>query len=227
MIGELHHLGRGAAPRPRADELLEQFALADAGDRLAKTYSGGMRRRLDLAATPRGPARGPVPRRADHRPRPPRAHRAVGRPRDARRRGRHDPPDHPVPRGGRPAGRRHRRRRPRPRHRPRRRPRAQAPGRRRPARSSTVDPASTLDDAARHPRPHHRRPSPPSTRRAASSPRPPRTASRASRGWPTPSPRPAIEVEDIGLRQPTLDDVFLTLTGAATEPSREPPRRRP
>jgi ABC-2 type transport system ATP-binding protein len=50
MIGELHHLGRRVAAA-RADELLEQFALVDAGARLAKTYSGGMRRRLDLAAT--------------------------------------------------------------------------------------------------------------------------------------------------------------------------------
>jgi ABC-2 type transport system ATP-binding protein len=50
MIGELHHLGRRVA-RARADELLAQFGLEDAGGRLAKTYSGGMRRRLDLAAT--------------------------------------------------------------------------------------------------------------------------------------------------------------------------------
>lgn len=50
MIGELLHLGRPAARR-RADELLEQFALADAADRPVKAYSGGMRRRLDLAAT--------------------------------------------------------------------------------------------------------------------------------------------------------------------------------
>jgi ABC-2 type transport system ATP-binding protein len=50
MIGELHHLGRKVA-RARAAELLEQFSLTDAADRLAKTYSGGMRRRLDLAAT--------------------------------------------------------------------------------------------------------------------------------------------------------------------------------
>jgi ABC-2 type transport system ATP-binding protein len=50
MIGELHHLGRKNA-RARADELLERFALADAGDRLTRDYSGGMRRRLDLAAT--------------------------------------------------------------------------------------------------------------------------------------------------------------------------------
>ncbi|MFJ5711218.1 ATP-binding cassette domain-containing protein [Streptomyces sp. NPDC093105] len=38
-------------PRARADELLEEFGLAAAGDRLARTYSGGMRRRLDLAAS--------------------------------------------------------------------------------------------------------------------------------------------------------------------------------
>jgi ABC-2 type transport system ATP-binding protein len=50
MIGELFHLGRRRA-RDRADELLAQFALADARDKLAKEYSGGMRRRLDLAAT--------------------------------------------------------------------------------------------------------------------------------------------------------------------------------
>ncbi len=50
MIGELHHLGRRPA-RQRAQELLEQFSLVDAGERLAKEYSGGMRRRLDLAAT--------------------------------------------------------------------------------------------------------------------------------------------------------------------------------
>ncbi|HEX2027128.1 MAG TPA: ATP-binding cassette domain-containing protein [Nitriliruptorales bacterium] len=48
MIGRLYHLGRQAA-RSRARELLERFALADAGDRPVKTYSGGMRRRLDLA----------------------------------------------------------------------------------------------------------------------------------------------------------------------------------
>ncbi len=50
MIGDLHHLGRATARR-RAVELLEQFSLTDAGDRQVKTYSGGMRRRLDLAAT--------------------------------------------------------------------------------------------------------------------------------------------------------------------------------
>ena len=50
MIGQLYHLGIKDA-RKRADELLHQFDLAEAGDRTAKTYSGGMRRRLDLAAS--------------------------------------------------------------------------------------------------------------------------------------------------------------------------------
>jgi ABC-2 type transport system ATP-binding protein len=50
MIGELHHLGRKRA-KVKAAELLDQFSLTDAGDQLAKEYSGGMRRRLDLAAT--------------------------------------------------------------------------------------------------------------------------------------------------------------------------------
>jgi ABC-2 type transport system ATP-binding protein len=48
MIGRLYRLGRGPA-KLRARALLERFDLADAGDRPVKTYSGGMRRRLDLA----------------------------------------------------------------------------------------------------------------------------------------------------------------------------------
>jgi ABC transporter DrrB family efflux protein len=50
MFGRLFDLSPGAARR-RADELLERFDLADAGDRSARTYSGGMRRRLDLASS--------------------------------------------------------------------------------------------------------------------------------------------------------------------------------
>ena len=50
LMGDLHHLGKQEA-RSRADELLEQFDLADAGKKLASTYSGGMKRRLDLAMT--------------------------------------------------------------------------------------------------------------------------------------------------------------------------------
>jgi oleandomycin transport system ATP-binding protein len=50
MIGRLLDLSRGAA-KARAAELLAWFGLEDAGDRPARTYSGGMRRRLDLAAS--------------------------------------------------------------------------------------------------------------------------------------------------------------------------------
>jgi ABC-2 type transport system ATP-binding protein len=49
MVGELYQLSARDAKR-RAVELLERFSLDDAGDRIAKNYSGGMRRRLDLAA---------------------------------------------------------------------------------------------------------------------------------------------------------------------------------
>lgn len=49
MVGELYQMPARAA-KARADELLAQFGLAGAAGRIAKTYSGGMRRRLDLAA---------------------------------------------------------------------------------------------------------------------------------------------------------------------------------
>ena len=49
MVGRLYHLGKKDAQR-RAADLLDQFGLTDAAERPTKTYSGGMRRRLDLAA---------------------------------------------------------------------------------------------------------------------------------------------------------------------------------
>lgn len=49
MVGQLYHLPKGE-PKVRATELLERFDLDEAGGRLVRTYSGGMRRRLDLAA---------------------------------------------------------------------------------------------------------------------------------------------------------------------------------
>jgi len=50
MVGRLYQLGK-AESRSRATALLERFDLAHAGNRIAKTYSGGMRRRLDVAAS--------------------------------------------------------------------------------------------------------------------------------------------------------------------------------
>jgi ABC-2 type transport system ATP-binding protein len=49
LVGRLYHLGRRPS-RERAEELLAAFDLSEAGGRLVRTYSGGMRRRLDLAA---------------------------------------------------------------------------------------------------------------------------------------------------------------------------------
>ncbi len=50
MFGQLYHLGKKEAIA-RADELLERFSLTESAKRPIKTYSGGMRRRLDLAAS--------------------------------------------------------------------------------------------------------------------------------------------------------------------------------
>lgn len=50
LVARLYHMSRGES-RKRAGELLEQFNLVESGDRTVKTYSGGMRRRLDLAAS--------------------------------------------------------------------------------------------------------------------------------------------------------------------------------
>ncbi len=50
LIGQLYGLDPGYIKRA-SDDLLERFSLSDAGDRIAKTYSGGMRRRLDLAVS--------------------------------------------------------------------------------------------------------------------------------------------------------------------------------
>src|SRR4029453_102848 len=50
LVGRLYHLGKSEASR-RAAEMLERFELTDAANRTVKTYSGGMRRRLDLEAS--------------------------------------------------------------------------------------------------------------------------------------------------------------------------------
>ena len=70
MVGQLTHLPK-AVIRPRTEELLEQFGLTHAADRPVRTYSGGMRRRLDLGAAlvgavgaMSGPLHGGAPSRA-------------------------------------------------------------------------------------------------------------------------------------------------------------------
>src|SRR3954451_24686566 len=60
MVGRLYHLGKGPA-KERARELLERFELEQAGDRAAKTYSGGMRRRVEQRPTPPAPPAGESP----------------------------------------------------------------------------------------------------------------------------------------------------------------------
>ncbi len=57
LMGDLHHLGRRRS-RLRAGQLLDQFGLVNAGKKVAATYSGGMRRRLDLAMGLVGQPRG-------------------------------------------------------------------------------------------------------------------------------------------------------------------------
>ena len=67
MIGQLFQLPRAEARR-RALVLLERFELDDAAGRPVRTYSGGMRRRLDLGASLVGEPAGSLPGRTDHRP---------------------------------------------------------------------------------------------------------------------------------------------------------------
>ena len=143
LIGALYGLSP-AYVRQAADDLLERFSLTDAGDRVVKTYSGGMRRRLDLAVSLDRDAARAVPRRADHRARPAQPGRAVGGAACSGA-GRHHPAaDHAVPRGGRPAGRPHRRHRPRPRSSPRARRSSSRTRAARPAIVVTVSQAQDL-----------------------------------------------------------------------------------
>ena len=108
----LRHVGKRDA-KARAAEVLAALDLEAAADRPTGTYSGGMRRRLDVGLGHRPPAAGPVPRRADDRPRPAGAGPDVGRdPRPPRARDDRLPHD-PLPRGGRRAVRPPRDHRPR------------------------------------------------------------------------------------------------------------------
>ena len=185
-----------------------------------QTYSGGMRRRLDLAASLVGRPGDRLPRRADDRPGPGQARGHVGRRAHPRRRRLDRPADHAVPRGGRRARRRDHGHRPRPRDRPRHARRPQA-HRRRP-------------DADRPPG----RPDPPRRGRARSSPSSPaRAPSRPARGTvsrpghrrrgararpSTGSTDAGIAVTELSLPLPSLDEVFFSLTGRHDDGHREP-----
>ena len=213
MVGRLYHLGK-AASRQRADELLERFELTDAAKRPAKTYSGGMRRRLDLAAAL--VARPPVlfldePTTGLD----PRSRIGMWETIEvAGGGGRHGAAHHPVPRRGRPARRPDRGDRPRPRDRRGHRGRAQGADRRRAARHQ-----------ARGPRRRRRRdrsagrdvPGPCDGGGTASSTR---RCARATASSPRPcasSTQPASRSTTSRSTGPTLDDVFIALTGHAAE----------
>ncbi len=211
LMADLHHLGRERGRR-RVAELLERFDLVDAAAKPAMTWSGGMRRRLDLAMTLVGepriifldePTTGLDPRSR-------RVMWDIVRDLVARRR--HDPADDAVPRGGGPARDRDRAARRRP-HR-----RAGHPGRAEAARARGQRPARV------------RRPGGPRPRRAGA-----RRAGRATTRGSRSSSRAtaasgrcaalldrldaaSIEVEGLSVRSADLDDVFLSLTGRRDGP---------
>ena len=95
MVGVLSQLPRAADRAERAGSCSSGSSSSDAGDRPVRTYSGGMRRRLDIARIAGGEAAGPVPRRADHRPGPHEPQRALGDDPRARRRRHHGPARRP------------------------------------------------------------------------------------------------------------------------------------
>jgi len=98
LIGLWYHLERSEYKR-RPSEVLQRLSLVDAAERLVKTYSGGMRRRLDIGAALIARP-GPLPGRADDRPRSAHSQRRVGLRRGARRARYDGPPQHPVHGGG-------------------------------------------------------------------------------------------------------------------------------
>ena len=117
MVGRLTHMAgkavRGAGPT----SCWSSFGLTDAGDRRAQDLLGWHAPPARPGRRPGGPTARPLPRRAHHRARPPEPAGPVGDDRGPGGRRHHRAAHHPVPRGGRPPGPRHRGGRPRPGHR--------------------------------------------------------------------------------------------------------------
>ena len=210
----------------RGRELFEQLELDGLWDRKCSSLSGGQRRRLDIVIGPHPHPAARVPRRADHRSRPAGARQPVdARARPARRARQHRVPHHALPRRGR------RPVRPDPRHRPRpdRRPGlargAQAAGQRRrgPAQRRRSPPTSSASPPS--PRSCPARTSRPSTARSSRSAS--RRAARCSPGLLRSLDAEGIELDGVELRRPTLDDVFLTLTGRSLRDGESPASSRP
>ena len=112
LLGRLLGM-KHAAAKERAAELLEAFGLTESAGKLVKHLLGRDAAPARHRRQHRRHPRADVPRRADHRPRPPLPEPGLGDHPGPGRRGADDPALHPVPGGGRPAGRRHRRHRPR------------------------------------------------------------------------------------------------------------------
>ena len=210
---------RGRAAKSRADELLAAFDLSDAAAKQVKDYSGGMRRRLDIAAslivTPGvlfldEPTTGLDPN----------ARKGVWRMiRELAGFRRHHPAHHAVSRRGRPARRAHRRHRPRQEDRRRHEPRAEGGDRLRlPACRARRSGAARRGRASCS-----------SGVSAAASSAAPRA--RSSRSWPARRRRPTrrsraliaagIELADFSMGSPSLEEVFFALTGQRPQPQSE------
>ena len=210
-MADLRHLGRDEGRRARRASCSSGSTSSTPRSKPATTYSGGMRRRLDLAMTLVGDPRiifldEPT---AGLDPRSRRVMWDIVRDLVARRR--HDLPHDPVPRGGRSA---------RPPDRPaRRRPRSSPRGRR--PSSSAWSPAATSGSSS---------PTRPTLERAAAVLERRRRATNESLTLQVPSDggsrslRPlldrldaaSIDVDGLSVRPADLDDVFLSLTGATT-----------
>ena len=215
LVGRLLGLSWSDA-RQRATELLAAFGLSEAAGRQVRTFSGGMRRRIDIAASlvtrPEilfldEPTTGPRPAQ----PQP-----GVGsRPADRRRRD-HGAADHAVPGGGRSPGRAAGGHRPRPGHRRGHQPRAQVVDRQqRPALPAGQAGATRRGPGADLRAAGRRRPARTPTRRRSRS----RCADAAAAADVLGAlSRANIQFTDFSLGAPSLDDVFFALTG--------PPGRR-